>query len=468
VDIVTAQQYAGYTGFGEMPMAAVEELQKALTAGTGTDSNTFTNGRSLVVESLEQTLMTTTFSADDIVFWKMLKTNPVYAVVDEWVSKDDYGQEYGVAVSETGMPAARDTTYARHTAQVKFYRIQRELSHVITLTRSLVDAEAEEQIDGTMIILRAIEKGLFFGDSSILPTEFDGLKKQILGNGSANTVIDVRGPLAQSHLQNGAEVIRENYGIATDLFISLKNQLDIDRLSEPNQRVQIPLTNVNGGLILGAPVEQYRSSFGTFKLHPDVFITEERKPLASPTPGTGVPAAPTTVTATAGTDAATQFTGADLGTYWYGVSYFTASGESVATFIGSAVTVAAGQSVTVTMNGGTTGTVSGAKLFRSKVGAANTTDMLEFDRVAFTGTGQTYVDRNALLPGSSDGFLCNLSPNARAISWQQLLPLMKLPLAIVGPSIPFLIMLYGYLRCSKPKQFCLLRNIRPSDHRFNP
>jgi hypothetical protein len=79
MDLVTAANYAGYTGFGEMPMAAIDELSKALTAGSGTDSSAFTNGRSLVVESLEQTLMTTTFSAEDIVLWKMLKTNPVFS-----------------------------------------------------------------------------------------------------------------------------------------------------------------------------------------------------------------------------------------------------------------------------------------------------------------------------------------------------------------------------------------------------
>jgi hypothetical protein len=64
-------------------------------------------------------------------------------------------------------------------------------------------------------------------------------------------------------------------------------------------------------------------------------------------------------------------------------------------------------------------------------------------------------------------FLLNMSPNYRAMSWQQLLPLMKLPLAITGPSMPFLLMLYGYLRITKPKQHVVLKNVRPSDHRFN-
>jgi hypothetical protein len=469
MDLITAQSYAGYTGFGEMPAASVDELQKALTAGSGTDAASFTNGRSLIVESLEQTLMTTTFSAEDIVLWKMLKSNPVYAVVDEWVEKSDYGSQYGVAVSETANPGARDTTYARKVGQVKFYRVQRELSHVMTLTRSIVDAEAEEQIDGTMLLLRALETALFYGDSSILPVEIDGLKKQIVTNGSSDNIIDVRGQIQETHLQQAARVIRGHFGTPTDLFLSLGNQSDIDRILDPKQRVMIPAVDAAGGIMAGLSVTQYRTSFGNFRLHPDVFInlaTEDRAPFTSPEGGANAPAAPTTVTGANAPATGSLFTAADAGTYFYRVAYFTAAGESVGTATAS-ITVNSGDGVTLTMNGGTTGTVSGAKIFRSKLNAADASDTLLIDTVAFTGTGQTYVDKNQNLPGASDMFLLNMSPNSRAISWQQLLPMMKLNLAIVGPSIPFLIMLYGYLRVTKAKQHCVLKNVRPSDHRFN-
>lgn len=470
MELITAQSYAGYTGFGEMPLAAVDELQKALTAGSGTDASTFTNGRSLIVESLEQTLMTTTYSAEDIVLWKQLKNNPVYAVVDEWVEKSDYGDRYGVAVSETGTPGARDTTYARKIGQVKFYRVQRELSHVITLTRSIVDAEAEETIDGTMLLLRAITEALYYGDSSVLPVEFDGLRKTITTNGSSDNIIDARGPVQELHLQEAAKVIRGHFGVPTDLYLSLANQSDVDRLLEAKHRVALPLMGVDGGLVAGAPVEEYRTSFGRFRLHPDIFITqaqEERAPFATAAGGVNAPAAPTTVTAANAPASGSKFASTDAGTYWYAVAYFTASGESVGTAIASAATVNSGDGVTITMNGGTTGTVSGAKIFRSARNAAAATDLLLIDSVAFTGTGQTYVDKNFNMPGASELFVLNMSPNSRAISWQQLLPMMKLPLAIVSPSIPFLIMLYGYLRIPKPKQHCIIKNVRPSDHRFN-
>jgi hypothetical protein len=232
MDLITAQSYAGYTGFGEMPLAAVDELQKALTAGSGTDSASFSNGRSLVVESLENTLMTTTFSSEDIVLWKMLKSSPVFAVVDEWVEKSDYGSRYGVAVSETGNPGARDSTYARRVGQVKFYRVQRELSHVMTLVRSIVDAEAEEQIDGTMLLLQALEEALFFGDSSILPVEIDGIQKIIKTNGSADNVLDVRGAIQETHFKEACKIIRGHFGIPTDLFLSLSNQEDVDSIMD--------------------------------------------------------------------------------------------------------------------------------------------------------------------------------------------------------------------------------------------
>lgn len=462
MDFVTAEAYNGYNGFGIAPFSDIEALNKALSAGTGTDAASFTGGRSLIVESLEETLMVTTYSSQDVVLFKKLKQNPVFAVVDEWVEKSDYGSRYGMSVGETELPGQRDTTYARKVGQVKFYRVRREISHVMTLMRGIVDAEAEEQVDGTMLLIRALEETSFDGNASIIPEEFDGLKQLI----PASNVIDQRGPISEDTLQNMAETIRANFGVPTDLFLSLKNQVDVDRILEAKHRISIPLMGSDGGLTAGAPIERYRSSFGTFSLNPDVFLTEEKQAL---TAGVGTfPTAPTTVTAVvAGVDG--QFASADAGVYFYGVSSFNKAGESAVTLT-SATTIAATNHVTLTIAAGAAGTapaITGLKLYRSKVGGVST-DMLLIDTVLYTGTGQTYVDTNANLPGGSDVYLLNLNPSYRAVSWQQLLPLMKLPLAITGPSIPFLLMIYGFLRMTKPKQHVRLKNVRPSDHRFNP
>jgi hypothetical protein len=184
VDVVSLGHYQGADGFGMGSFADIEQLNKALTAGTGTDSASFTGGRSLTVESLEQTLMTTTYSMEDIVLFKLLKSNPIFGVVDEFTEKSDYGPEYGVAVGETENPLGRDSTYTRRVGQVKFYRVKREVSHVITLLKNITDAEAEEQIDGTMLLVRAIEKALFYGNSSIVAEEIDGIKRIITANGA--------------------------------------------------------------------------------------------------------------------------------------------------------------------------------------------------------------------------------------------------------------------------------------------
>lgn len=464
MDFVTADAYSGYNGFGVSPFSDVEALGKALSAGTGTDHASFANGRALIVESLEETLMTTTYSAQDVVLFKKLKQNPIYAVVDEWVEKSDYGSRYGMATGEIELPGQRDTTYARKVGQAKFYRTRREISHVMTLMRGIVDAEAEEQVDGTMLLIRALEETAFNGDSSIITEEFDGLKTLI----PAANVIDQRGPIDEATLQNAAELIRQNFGVPTDLFLSLKNQLDVDRILENKHRVAIPMMGgPTGGLTAGAPIEKYRTSFGTFDLNPDIFLTEENQ---APTVAVGTaPTAPTNVTAAvAGTTS--SFAAADAGAYLYGVSSFNKSGESAIFVLASPITVAATQTVTLTVTAGAAGVapaITGLKVYRSKVGGVST-DMLLIDTVTYTGTGQTYADNNLKLPGASDIYLLNLNPNSRAISWQQLLPLMKLPLAITGPSIPFLLMIYGYLRMPKPKQHVRIKNVRPSDHRFNP
>jgi hypothetical protein len=80
VDVVSLAHYQGQDGFGIGSFQDIEQLNKALTAGSGTDSSAFSGGRSLTVESLEQTLMTTTYSMEDIVLFKLLKSNPIFGV----------------------------------------------------------------------------------------------------------------------------------------------------------------------------------------------------------------------------------------------------------------------------------------------------------------------------------------------------------------------------------------------------
>ena len=68
--MIDPQTFAGIgggypSGAGIADMALVEQLNKALTSGYGTDAAAYTGGRALQPESLENSLMTTTFEMKD-------------------------------------------------------------------------------------------------------------------------------------------------------------------------------------------------------------------------------------------------------------------------------------------------------------------------------------------------------------------------------------------------------------------
>jgi hypothetical protein len=59
---------------------------------------------------------------------------------------------------------------------------------------------------------------------------------------------------------------------------------------------------------------------------------------------------------------------------------------------------------------------------------------------AASGT-TTYADLNLYLPFTSTAYLGELTPSV--LTFRQLLPMMKMDLAVVGPAFQWLIMLYG-------------------------
>ena len=77
------------------------------------------------------------------------------------------------------------------------------------------NAIAQETVNGTMHLLRSLERALFYGDSSLSSLQFDGYEKLITDNSPATNIIDLRGqPLSEDALQDGALTIHDapNYG----------------------------------------------------------------------------------------------------------------------------------------------------------------------------------------------------------------------------------------------------------------
>ena len=115
---------------------------------------------------------------------------------------------------------------------------------------------------------------------------------------------------------------------------------------------------------------------------------------------------------------------------------------------GATATVAANGSATLTITPGENITANTAaryfNIFRSKRGGLNT-DLYYIGRVANTAADGpvafTFVDLNANLPQTSKGYMLQVDPSN--LSFAQLAPMVKIPLATIDSSIRWMQLLYG-------------------------
>ncbi len=476
----TAIQGQAGAQFGGMPINADQgmwaDLQKAVTAGYGSDSASLVGGGSLRVESLEHTLMSVVQTVDHFSLFNRLKKSAATATVDEWTEHSDIGGRPGGAFNmELGDIQSSTGSYARRVAFVKYMMTRRSVSVVQNMQNAIISAEAQEQIDGTLELLTSAEWGLFFGNSAVVPEEFDGLDVTIRNVGSADHVIDVGGlPLDDQGFKlvlQGASTIAglKNFGKPTDLYLSYNAQTDMDLKLDPAFRV--PLTDVGaGGVSLGAPVAGVRTSFGKIGNNPDVFIQEGAIPPEAEIPAAHTvadPTVPVSVTAVAASDTSSKFAAGQDGNYYWGVTSVNRNGES-AMALTTQTAVAVGEKATLTITRPATLDATGYKIYRSRTDGTNDPlDMRFMFRVADSGAGTTvYVDLNREIPGTSQAFMLNLNPALNAIGWRQLMPMTRFPLyPTVKAEVPWAQLLFGYLRVTKARQHILLKNILPAQNK---
>ena len=120
---------------------------------------------------------------------------------------------------------------------------------------------------------------------------------------------------------------------------------------------------------------------------------------------------------------------------------------------------------------------SGYVIYRSRLNGASTvtgvpivgSEFREMLRVPRAGATTVYVDSNQTIPGSTNAYILNMLPSAGAITWRQLLPMLKFPLYPTQSAvIPWAQLLFGYLRLAKRKQHAVIRNIVTNTQVWRP
>lgn len=472
------------SGSADIDLGEVEALQKALTAGYGTDVSTLTGGSALRIQSLDTTMKAVIQENEHFRLFNALSKQSATATVDEWTEQNSVGGFLGGTTnSETGTIAAAQGSYARRVALVKYLMTRAEVSLVSTLGNNLAKSEAVEGHAAAMRLLTDAEFLSFEGDSTVVPTEFDGITAQLVAGvaagaiGSEHVIDNAGGSLSSVNALNDAAARIAgfgNFGTPSDLFMSQLCQSDFDTGLDPAYRVSLSSTGQD--IMIGSPVVGIRTSWGNIKTNPDVFIRDESQLTPFESRYAAIAAANSAIEpsisvqpADAGADAASNWLAGHAGNYYYAITGVSSAGESQAV-VSSVVAVSAGDKVTMTITASGGGTETGYAIYRSRKNGTNAlTDLRLVKRIPKAGGTTVFTDYNADMPGTTKAFVLNMKAGADAINFRQLLPMMKFQLyPTQAATLPWAQLLFGYLRLAKRQHHVVIKNIVPGGAKWKP
>ena len=347
--MVSMNDYADFgQGFGTASAADVAELNKALSTGAYAQANGVAgqvNGAALTVESLENSLKVLTYSDQHAKFWKKIAKLPAYSTVEEYNQLVSYGSGFSGFLPEGALPETDDSSYKRQASFVKFLGTTREVTHPMTLVRSAHgDVIARENQNGILWIMKQLEHGLFWGDRTLAApgkegVQFDGLNALI----DKDNTYDCKGQeLKDTDINYGAQMILENFGTPTDLFLPFEVIATFSNTFFPKERVIMPTAGV--GYQAGLVVNKFQTHGGAVDFNPDLFLQKTKPLSATGVGGTKAPTAPASATVKVNTtDVGAEFGKSGAGSYVYSVTACNRFGESVPVAGDAAAAVTAGE-----------------------------------------------------------------------------------------------------------------------------
>jgi hypothetical protein len=450
---------------GEMSAGEVNELQKALAAGYGTDSSQFTGGRALIPENLESEVVNVVAQLkEDCKVMNSVKKTPVRSTVHEVNLRTGHGDYRHLSVAEGGASIDTDQSLERKTFAMKYLQTRRSVTKQMEAAETFEGALASEKLAGVETIIKGAEYQCFHGDSSIVPTEFDGFLASIKkANAADQNIINLKGSTLGNYgekiFDEIAAMVRGKGGFLDKALFPTVLAKDIKEIFADKQRYLMnnPIPNLSFktipdyGTAIGANIALSGEEAGD-----DMFF-EVKGEVVAEGDATRRPAAPASVTASA-SGSGSSFTANDAGDYMYTVHAVNQYGISAGTSIAAAVTVAAGNKVALTITPGSGVAATGFIICRSK---KDDTKVMEMDKVANSGNATTvYEDTNDELPGTASMIFLPKKRFQPVYTFGQLLPACTFPLAPTNTAeTPFLVMLYGGLEVRAPKHCGLVKNI---------
>lgn len=467
----------GQLGNSEM-LAMYQQILKDISAGHPVP--TYGGGGSLgplMYQDISPTLSLAGYKTKHIKFWpKVPKAKDVLKnTVHEYTRQTDYGQDLPFYSSEGGIGPRIDVEVERLFAKCRFMSHIRRVSHPAGLINPIIgpakDAIEKANWDASRWQLRQIERGVFFGDSSVNPDSIDGLYSQICGYNNGSNVVDMKGqPLNTNKVYEAiVTLIQDKFGAPETFWLDYRAKQDLSQTIHAHVKYDIQNGQSADNMKGGANATAIVGPDGDVNLEPNVFLAADGAPMSG-AQGADYPATPTIDTEpTAGSGGTRSvFIEGDAGTYRYKVVAFGSTGDNggvtgcSAAVTSDPVSVAKGDAVTFIIAAPESNSVVFYRIYRTKPGGAKYFKIAEV-RQAFDGPSPddtTVVDYNEDRPDTGKGFL--VEHDEEIFIWRQLAGFTRIPLAMTeqtGLKQPFVYLLYGMLEVMLPSKLWVFKNI---------
>lgn len=458
--------YGGYTPAQEY-LREFEDLRKSFNLGAEVNPANATGGGANRLQSIEETFKSITFKEQSAAFWREVPKDTATSTVLEYSRINEVGQL--MTYLEGGDVPDQTDFYDRKYDVVKFMGIKGSVSFVAKMTQAeLEGAELLETQQKTRSFVRGMDLLCYYGDSSIIPTEFDGLVKKIktdVKNPSQN-IIDLRGKrFNDSTLNLANEVIEDNYGNTSGRMLWLAPH-GYTSWVEDKIATKSFITNLNMGLQNDISLgDSFKRDSGEGFIRRDIFLRPQTALLngivnstfsAFQKTITDAPDAPTVVLSSEATNGSYSL---DNGDYDYAIVPINSYGRGMA-YEGTVTHSGGGKMTKFVITHASTGNpVQGFEIYRRAGASSNIRDYYLVSKYAAgTGGTTTIYDNGDNIPGTSIGFLIDWDKD-QVIKFKQYSPMMKLYYGIRSDKLEWLQKLYGVLQIYNANKIVMFKNI---------
>lgn len=452
--------------YGEI---GISELEKALTAGHGTDSANMAGGRALIPQDIEMTMVNALAqNIGDFKLMNVLKKTKATSTIHEYTRRNDSGDGDNVFVSEGGESTISDQEIERVVRPMKYMQTKREITLQMQTANTLENAKASEKIAGTMTLLKGLETTLFNGNSDAVPVQFDSVIKQVLANKERRNLIDMKGKKitdagSEDLITEIARMVYDNGGSLTHSFMPTVIASDFQALVRDRLRFS---TGDNRGSTV---IETYPTTFSD-----DIIIAGKtagpdkmfrmKGPVRANGNITKRPGKPSISLSARAKAVGDVGDGLPEGTYNYTVHAINEYGIGLAS---DAVSVALWslQKIEITITPDATIGGSGFIICRSKINGTATAEMVRIPNTK--GVNTVYNDVNEDIPGTGEILLLSINDYQASIQWDQFLPMMEFPLYPTNAAVlPFLMIIFGTPDVKVPWFHGVMKNVGYTGNKF--